>query len=88
MILRRTHSVPLSLISLFLLSTSVRGQEDPFNCHFTTNGQSYDLTKLAGEHVATRTRDTPPSIMVDSLRFDLCADLKKVEGVAEADQVR
>ena len=89
MILRRTQSNTFSLISLFLfLSTIVRGQDDPFNCHITTNGQAYDLTILAGEHVATRTRDTPPSTMVDSLRFNLCADLNKVEGVADADQVR
>lgn len=89
MIIRRSQSLPFSLLSLFFfLSTSVQAQDDAFNCHITTNGQNYDLTKLAGEHVVTRTRDTPPTTMVDSLRFDLCADLNKQDGVADADQVR
>lgn len=92
MILRRPQALPVSLLSLSLLLSSVYAQEatdsDPFNCHITSNSLNFDLTKLAGEHNATRTRDTPPSTMLDSLRFDLCADLKPQEGVAEADQVR
>lgn len=92
MILRGPHNLPVSLLSLFFLLSSpsfVQAEDsDPFNCHVTSNGLNYDLTKLAGEHTISRTRDTPPSTMVDSLRFDLCADLKAQDGVAEADQVR
>jgi hypothetical protein len=59
-----------------------------FNCHINVNDANFDLTSLAGEHVINRTRSTPPTTMVDSLRFDLCADLKTIEGLAEHDQVR
>jgi len=71
-------------VALLLLSSLVSAQ---FNCHVNVNSLNFNLTKLAGEHAATRTRTTPPSTMVDTLRFDLCADLKPQEGVAEADQV-
>jgi Autophagy-related protein 27 len=71
-------------IALLLLSSLVSAQ---FNCYVNVNSLDFNLTKLAGEHAATRTRTTPPSTMADTLRFDLCADLKPQEGVAEADQV-
>lgn len=48
----------------------------------------YDLTTLAGERSISRTRVTPPTNMYEEMRFDLCADLSRKEGVAEGDQVR
>lgn len=59
-----------------------------FDCHISVNDAKFDLTSLAGEHVINRTRSTPPTTMVDSLRFDLCSDLKTLEGLDEHDQVR
>lgn len=46
----------------------------------------YDLSKLAGAHTLTRTRDTPPTKMEDTIRFDLCADL--ADDAKSEDQVR
>ena len=59
-----------------------------FDCHISVNDAKFDLTSLTGEHVINRTLSTPPTTMIDSLRFDLCADLKPIEGLAEHDQVR
>lgn len=59
-----------------------------FDCHINVGDVSFDLTSLAGERVINHTRSTPPTTMIDSLRFDLCADLKLLEGLAEHDQVR
>ncbi|TDL24261.1 hypothetical protein BD410DRAFT_786373 [Rickenella mellea] len=63
-------------------------QDSPFDCHVSLDGgaRKYDLTSLKGEHTASRTRDTPPTTMVDEVRFDLCEDLKPRDGVAAADQ--
>ena len=80
---------------LFLLSAYLSQQtllvsaQDPFNCHVSfDNGTNFDLTSLSGEHVVARTRETPPSVMTDEARFDLCSDLPRRDGVAEEDQVR
>lgn len=62
--------------------------ETPFDCHLTVDNTKFDLTSLAGVHTVNRTRDTPPTKTVDSLRFDLCAELKPQEGLSEHDQVR
>jgi autophagy-related protein 27 len=80
------YSCPFSFI-LFFLIPFVRAQ-DPFDCHVEVGNVKYDLTALAGEHTLQRTRVTPPSTMIDTLRFDLCADLKLLDGVKEGDQVR
>lgn len=56
-------------------------------CRLTIGTFKYDLTKLAGEKNVSRTRETPPTSMVDTLRFDLCGELTTLEGVAERDQV-
>ena len=73
---------------LFVLGVTAQDGNNPFTCHVKTNDLTYDLTPLKGEHTVTRTRDTPPSSWVDSVRFDLCADLKPQDGVASGDQVR
>ncbi|KAF8161113.1 autophagy-related protein 27 [Crassisporium funariophilum] len=67
---------------------AVSAQADTsFDCHVTVdNTTKFDLTSLAGEHIVNRTRETPPSTMIDSLRFDLCADLKALDGLSEHDQ--
>jgi hypothetical protein len=88
MILRRPTAPPSLLLLLLCLPLALaQDNTSNFDCHLTTDNLTYDLTALAGEHTVTRTRTTPPSTMVDSVRFDLCADLKTLEGVKEDDQV-
>ena len=63
------------------------GSDSPSDCRITAGSFKYDLTGLAGEHTVSRKRDTPPSTMEDSVRFDLCGELVLQDGVAEKDQV-
>jgi len=72
---------------LFALGVMAQDGDNPFDCRVRTNDLTYDLTPLQGEHIVSRTRETPPSSWVDSVRFDLCADLKLQDGVAAGDQV-
>lgn len=90
MILRSPSRELVALLSILLFSNSpffIYSQSD-FDCHITINDTKFDLTSLTGEHIVNRTRSTPPTTMIDSLRFDLCADLKRIDGLAEHDQVR
>jgi autophagy-related protein 27 len=54
----------------------------------TVEKLEYDLSSLAGEKTINSTREMPPSTMVDSVHFNLCADLGTREGVPKEDQVR
>jgi len=85
---RRTSlSLLLSLLCLSL--PSIRADDSQtFDCRFTVNNLEFNLTSLTGEHIINRTRSTPPSTVVESLRFNLCGDLKKLEGLSDQDQVR
>ncbi|KAF8805838.1 hypothetical protein BYT27DRAFT_7191971 [Phlegmacium glaucopus] len=87
MILRpQQHSYFLSFIFIFALNV-IHAKADTFDCHVMIfNTGTFDLTALAGEHVVNRTRETPPTTMVDSLRFNLCADLEPQSGLSERDQ--
>jgi hypothetical protein len=74
--------------ALLALVSAVAGQDDnPFNCHIKTEVLAFNLTPLAGEHSVSRERPTPPSTMIDIVRFDLCADLKPQSGPTDSDQV-
>lgn len=91
MILRRqpfslATFLPLYLLICFLPS-SVADDQAEFKCLFNIGPLKYDLTSLT-EHTVSRTRDTPPTSMVDSVRIDLCHDLKILDGVDAKDQVR
>ena len=90
MILRSSSFWQSLAFAHLLLSLGVAAQDgtSPFNCRVRTNDLTYDLTPLQGEHTVSRTRETPPTNWVDSVRFDLCADLKLQDGVAAGDQVR
>jgi hypothetical protein len=57
-----------------------------FDCSVTAEHIKFDLTSLAGERVLNRTRETPPTTMVDSLRFNLCADLEAQGNLPDQDQ--
>jgi hypothetical protein len=86
MILR---SSALSSIPFLLLVLCQSALADDFDCKPSLEGSHYDFTSLGnGEHVVNRTRETPPTQIIDSLAFDLCGDLKTKEGVKDHDQVR
>lgn len=89
MILRHfiSQSLPSNLLSLlFLLFSTALVTAEDFDCHVTTGGLKWDLTPLKGTHTVSRTRDSPPTIMVDELRFNLCKNLKLMKGVPEDEQ--
>lgn len=69
-----------------LLSALVAAAED-FECRENTQikGNEYDLTSLNAARSASRERNTPPTTMVDSIRFNLCADLESSD-LPEQDQ--
>jgi hypothetical protein len=84
----RCSSLLTAIACLLLLPGWTLAEEQaPFDCHVTTGGATFDLTRLSGEHTVNRTRNLPPTKMVDSLRFNLCSDLEPSEDVAEDDQV-
>jgi hypothetical protein len=66
----------------------VHAEDDFFNCKPKVGKVTYDLTALSGEHSVSRTWDLPPTKMLDTISFNLCADLKRVDGMKEGDQVR
>ena len=89
---QRGKKAATATISLLCLAGLSRAQTSPFDCNDVSldgpNGKvSFNLTSIAGLKELTRTRETPPTKFVDELRFDLCADVPKKEGVAESDQV-
>ncbi|KAF8973249.1 putative autophagy protein Atg27 [Flammula alnicola] len=87
MILRSQRYEILLIFSYLLFSEVLFAKADSaFDCSVSFNNTKFDLTTLAGEHVVNRTRDTPPSVMLDSLRFNLCADLTAQTTVPEQDQ--
>ncbi|KAG1816084.1 autophagy-related protein 27 [Suillus subaureus] len=89
MILRHfiPQSLPFNLLSLLLLlSYTVLVTAEDFDCHVTTGGLKWDLTPLEGSHTLFRTRDSPPTTMEDELIFNLCNDLKPINGVPDDEQ--
>ncbi|KXN92439.1 Autophagy-related protein 27 [Leucoagaricus sp. SymC.cos] len=72
---------------LILPSWILADEQTTFDCsRVTATGAEFDLTKLAGERIVNRTREMPPTTMVDSLRFNLCVDLVVRENIDEKDQ--
>ncbi|KAG1870158.1 autophagy-related protein 27 [Suillus subalutaceus] len=83
------QSLPSTLLSLLLLlSYTVLVTAEDFDCHVTTGGLKWDLTPLEGSHTLSRTRETPPTTMVDELIFNLCKDLEPMDGVPDDDQCK
>ena len=74
-------------IFVLLFLSNVVHADPTFECHVQINGTKFDLTSLGGEHYINRTRETPPTTRVESLRFDLCNDLTQLDGIGENDQV-
>ncbi|OCH95114.1 hypothetical protein OBBRIDRAFT_721112 [Obba rivulosa] len=77
---------PILLLSLAATFASAQDDSSPFDCLVTYDGFKYDLKSLAGEQELSRRRSSPPSEIIDTVRFNLCADLTRQEEVAEEDQ--
>lgn len=71
-----------------LLALTRYASADEFSCRFHHGDLTYDLSKLAGEHQIMRERRSPPTTMVDKVKFNLCADLDREGSIDERDQVR
>ncbi|KAM6502260.1 Autophagy-related protein 27 [Amanita muscaria] len=79
--------LPFLLTSTIALWIGVSLADDnAFDCHVSTEGHKFDLTKLGGEHIVNLTLETPPTQTIDSLRFDLCGELKRLDKVPDEDQ--
>jgi len=92
MILRRRSTPSLQLFattfSVFFVALIAAQSDAPFDCHLTVDSFKFDLTTTSGEHTLSRTRETPPTSMVDSVKFNLCDDLKQQSDISDGDQVR
>ncbi|KAH7339886.1 autophagy-related protein 27 [Rhizoctonia solani] len=74
-------------VLVFLLCiTCALTEELPPNCEFNFGGVHYDLKLMNGEWTIGQDRPTPPTTMHDELRFNVCDNLKKLEGVSDGDQ--
>jgi len=69
-----------------LLLNAASAQLDT-DCHLTIGDNKYDLSELSGDRTLSRTRQTPPTSMTDTLRFNVCKDLSLLEGVDASEQV-
>jgi len=76
----------LAFIFVIVLNIIHAKSDSTFDCRVTIENMEFDLTSLSGEHVINRTRETPPTTMVDSLRFNLCADLEPQGDLPEQEQ--
>ncbi|KIK67390.1 hypothetical protein GYMLUDRAFT_156754 [Collybiopsis luxurians FD-317 M1] len=86
MILRRTHRAHTAFLLLLLSYCMPLAAADDFKCQFTLGQQNFDLSSLNTEQKATRTRETPPTTMIDTLHFNICEDLKPQEDFPPTDQ--
>ncbi|KAI6040285.1 autophagy-related protein 27 [Pisolithus marmoratus] len=77
-----------SVLFLATLSGGVTAQKygAPFDCEPIVAGVRYDLTGLKGLQVVTWQVDSPPSMFIDELRFDLCEEVQPVWGRSDEDQ--
>lgn len=73
---------------LLLLCVAHALADTPFDCSSVElSGVKYDLTLLHDDRAVVRERQTPPSLMKDELRFNICKDLGQIDGVKPTDQV-
>lgn len=86
--LRKPFSTTLSQAFLLatLLGVAAREYGPPFDCQPIVDGVRYDLTGLKGLQLVGWEVDSPPSKIIDELRFDLCGMLQPVEGRSSEDQ--
>jgi hypothetical protein len=77
-----------SLLWLLLLLVSTASSQPDAECHKSINDDMYDFSALVGDHTVSRTRSSPPTDMLDTLRFDICKELSLLDDVPQGDQVR
>lgn len=88
MILRTSYRLStLAFLFTFLVTFGLAQDDSPFDCYVNKGDKKYDLHSIGGEHSASRERDSPPTKYRDTVRFNLCEDLKPQDGVASEDQV-
>ena len=86
--IRHRQALVLSLFLVAAAQAQSYPQLDTETCRvLITSSRIYDLGSVKGERSVKRTREIPPSTEVDEIRFNLCEDLARREGVAEGDQV-
>ncbi|QRV94312.1 autophagy-related protein 27 [Ceratobasidium sp. AG-Ba] len=72
---------------LLLCVASTLANSGPFDCKADLSGVHYDFTLLGNdERTVERDRSSPPSTMHDVLRFNICKDLGRQDGVKDVDQ--
>ncbi|QRV79669.1 autophagy-related protein 27 [Ceratobasidium sp. AG-Ba] len=72
---------------LLLYAASTLANSGPFDCKADLSGVHYDFTLLGNdERTVERDRSSPPSTMHDVLRFNICKDLGRQDGVKDVDQ--
>lgn len=84
----RTLLLPVSIL-LSIAHSSAAEDNSSWDCHFSLSNpvRNYDLTSLSGLHTVQQTRETPPSRMIEHIRFDVCKPLAREDGVSDVDQV-
>lgn len=85
MIIRHRGTSSLWLLTLLLSAASAQPDSE---CHIAIQDNKYDLSALSGEHTVSRTRQSPPTSMKDTLRFDVCKQLSPLDGEDASEQVR
>lgn len=89
---RRTPSSHLRILYVLLFglvsSTTVLAESLDCNSPVTVGEAKYDLKSLDKEHKLEQKEETPPTTNVWELRFNVCKEISKKEGVSDSDQVR
>ncbi|PVG00393.1 hypothetical protein CPB86DRAFT_755026 [Serendipita vermifera] len=76
----------LSTLALILLvAASVIADDFECSASTTISNHEYDMTSLNIPMTAQRTRDTPPTTMVDTLLFNICSELES-KGLPAGDE--
>ena len=85
MIIRHRGTSPLWF--LLLLISAATSQPDA-ECHLPVGDLKFDLSALSADQTISRTWESPPTTMTDTLRFNVCKELDPLEDVGPGDQVR
>jgi len=85
MILRQRGTFSPWLLLPLLLISPANSQSDA-NCHPSISGDAYDFSTLSGDHTVSRTRESPPTNMTDTLRFNICGEISSLGDVNPGDQ--
>lgn len=81
------HTLFRTLLALAFLSGRAVADSD-LDCKtpITVEKLEYDLSSLSGEQTVKNERSTPPSTMIDTVRFNLCGNIGKLDKISQQDQ--